>query len=145
MHDDLLPSVSGPRQPTPPRPEHRPGLRPTRRGRRLAGSPGRDAVHLPAGALRPVGDVLIRPDLPHPQAFHRPREVGLFHQPNHPRLTDTQHVDQLGHGHELRLTLTHATHRTQPVYYTNDVVHRKCSARSVYPGGLRLRVRGWPA
>jgi hypothetical protein len=85
----------------------------------LAGVPGgstiRDGVDGATGALRPRGNVRVRPNLSRPKPGKRFREIGLLDQPDDPRLAQPEHVDQLGHRHHHRLPVGHAPDTTYSV------------------------------
>lgn len=66
-----------------------------------------DGVDGATGALRPRGDVPVRPDLSRPQPRKRLGEVGLLDQSDDPGLAQTEHVDQLGQRHHPRLPVGH--------------------------------------
>ena len=72
----------------------------------------RDVEDGATGALRPRGNIRVRPDLSRPQPGKRLREIGLLDQPDDPRLAQPEHVDQLGHRHHHRLPVGHLTDTT---------------------------------
>lgn len=114
---------------------------PSRRGRRRAvawaSSADRKTVNGPARALGPRGNILVPPQLPHPEPRAGGREIGLAGETDHPCLAQPQHRDQLPHRHHRWLRPAHSTETTPAGHCTIKTVYYWCSVRLVHLRGDR--------